>query len=121
MFFESSSLDQSDEWMTINNLKLNKSNTEFIVTGSQRRPKTVLALGLEDGYSSNAAVIFEERPLSLKSKQQLFSKRHFFTLNRLPVFKDLYLMKVSKHVLCMRLSRVQLIIISNYHMDHQRS
>ena len=80
MFFESSSLDQSvpiiqscmkdiDEWMTINLLKLNKSNTEFIVTRSQRRPKTVLALGLEDVYSSNAAcVIFEEKSLSLKSK-----------------------------------------------------
>lgn len=58
-----------DEWMTINHLKLNKSNTEFIVTRSQRRPKTVLALGLEDVYSSNAAcVIFEEKSLSLKSK-----------------------------------------------------
>ena len=78
MFFESSSPDQSvpiiqscmkdiDEWMTINHL--NKSNTEFIVTRSQRRPKTVLALGLEDVYSSNAAcVIFEEKSLSLKSK-----------------------------------------------------
>ena len=80
MFFESSSLDQSvpiiqscmkdiDEWMTNNHLKLNKSNTEFIVTRSQRRPKTVLAIGLEDVYSSNAAcVIFEEKSLSLKSK-----------------------------------------------------
>ena len=48
-----------DEWMTINNLKLNKSKTEFIITRSQHRPKTVLALGLEDVYSSNAAdVIF---------------------------------------------------------------
>ena len=35
---------------------------------------------------------------------------------RLPVFKDVYLMKVSKHVLCMRLPRVHLIIVSNYHM-----
>ena len=70
LFIESSSLDQSvqitqscmkgiDEWMTINNLKLNKSKTEFIITRSQHRPKTVLALGLEDVYSSNAAdVIF---------------------------------------------------------------
>ena len=48
-----------DEWMTINNLKLNKSKTEFIIIRSQHRPKTVLALGLEDVYSSNAAdVIF---------------------------------------------------------------
>ena len=78
MFFESSSLDQSvpiiqscmkdiDEWMTINHL--NKSNTDFFVTRSQRRPKTVLALGLEDVYSSNAACFtFEEKSLSLKSK-----------------------------------------------------
>ena len=58
-----------DEWMTINNLKLNKSKTEFIIIRSQHRPKTVLALGLEDVYSSNAAcVIFEEKSLSLKSK-----------------------------------------------------
>ena len=78
-FFESSSLDQSveiiqscmkdiDEWMTINNLKLYKSKTEFIVIGSQPRPKTVLAVGLEDVYSSNAGVIFEETSFSLKSK-----------------------------------------------------
>ena len=55
--------------MTINNLKLYKSKTEFIVIGSQPRPKTVLAVGLEDVYSSNAeGVIFEETSLSLKSK-----------------------------------------------------
>lgn len=55
--------------MTINNLKLNKSKTEFTFTRSQRRPKTVLALGPKDVYSSNAAcVIFEEKSLSLKSK-----------------------------------------------------
>ena len=48
-----------DEWMTINNLKLFKSKTEFIVIGSHPRCKTVLAVGLEDVYSSNAAdVIF---------------------------------------------------------------
>ena len=69
LFIESSSLYQLvqltacmkgiDEWMTINNLKLNKSKTEFITIRSQHRPKTVLALGLEDVYSSNAAdVIF---------------------------------------------------------------
>ena len=70
MFIESSSLDQSvqitqscmkgiGEWMTINNLQLNKNMTEFIIIRSQHRPKTVLALGLEDVYSSNAAdVIF---------------------------------------------------------------
>ena len=57
-----------DEWMTINNLKLYKSKTEFIVIGSQPRPKTVLAVGLEDVYSSNAGVIFEETSFSLKSK-----------------------------------------------------
>ena len=75
LFFESPSLDQSveiiqccmkdiDEWMTIKNLKLYKSKTEFIVIGSQPRPKTVLAVGLEDVYSSNAdGVIFEETSL----------------------------------------------------------
>ena len=111
--------------MTINNLKLFKSKTEFIVIGSHPRCKTVLAVGLEDVYSSNAAgVIFEETSLSLKSKysnRRYFQNVIFITRNRLPVFKDLYMMKVSKHVLCMRLSRVHLIIVSNYHMDHQRS
>ena len=58
-----------DEWMTINNLKLNISKTEFIVIGSHHRPKTVSAVGLDDVHSSNAAgVIFEETSLSLKSK-----------------------------------------------------
>jgi len=56
-----------DEWMTINQLKLNKSGTELIVIGSQHQPKTeieVLALSPpDDVYSSNAArnigVIFD--------------------------------------------------------------
>ena len=54
-----------DEWMTTNKLKLNKTKTELIVTGSQHRPKTeieVLTLGSDDVYSSNTARnIFDER------------------------------------------------------------
>ena len=69
-----------DVWMTINNLRLNKSNTDFFVIGSQHRPKTVLALGLEDVYSSNAAaVIFEETSLCLKSKIAAIFKTSFFS------------------------------------------
>ena len=68
-------MKDSDEWMTINNLRLNKSNTDFFVIGSQHRPKTVLAVGLEDIYSSNAAAVI----LSLKSKIAAIFKTSFFS------------------------------------------
>ena len=68
-------MKDSDEWMTINNLRLNKSNTDFFVIGSQHRPKTVLAVGLEDVYSSNAAAVI----LSLKSKIAAIFKTSFFS------------------------------------------
>lgn len=62
-------MNDIDEWMTINKLKLNKSRTELIVVGFQHRPKTeieVLTHGSHDAscdvYSSNLVRnIFDEK------------------------------------------------------------
>ena len=52
--------------------------------------------------------------LCFKSKLQPFARRHFSTFDKLPLIRDFYLTKVSKH-LCMHLSSVDLIIIIIIH------